>query len=160
MLIGYARVSTDDQDLTLQRAALKDAGCKRTFEEKASGAKRDRPELARMLETIGVGSLDELADRAMPTSIRSDPADWEAESDPRQAGDRDQAPPPAATPSPVLDPRCATARANIAALRSGRSDLQLDTDRDGTPDTPLPEAERADQLRMAEASARAFCPPA
>lgn len=73
---------------------------------------------------------------------------------------RPDAPPPAATPSPVLDPRCATARANIAALRSGRSDLQLDTDRDGTPDTPLPEAERADQLRMAEASARAFCPPA
>jgi len=52
MLIGYARVSTDDQDLRLQRAALKDAGCRRTFEEKASGAKRDRPELARMLDQI------------------------------------------------------------------------------------------------------------
>ncbi len=33
MLIGYARVSTDDQDLTLQRAALKEVGCRRTFDE-------------------------------------------------------------------------------------------------------------------------------
>ncbi len=52
MLTGYARVSTDDQDLALQRAALKEAGCKRVFEEKISGAKRDRPELARMLDGI------------------------------------------------------------------------------------------------------------
>ena len=52
MLIGYARVSTDDQDLRLQRAALKEAGCKRVFEEKISGAKRDRAELARMLDQI------------------------------------------------------------------------------------------------------------
>jgi DNA invertase Pin-like site-specific DNA recombinase len=57
MLTGYARVSTDDQDLTLQRAALKDAGCKRIFEEKASGAKRDRPELARMLEQLRDGDV-------------------------------------------------------------------------------------------------------
>ena len=47
MLIGYARVSTDDQDLRLQHAALLEVGCKRVFEEKVSGAKRDRPELAR-----------------------------------------------------------------------------------------------------------------
>ena len=52
MLIGYARVSTDDQDLTLQRAALKAAGCRRTFEEKVSGARRDRPELVRMLDQL------------------------------------------------------------------------------------------------------------
>ena len=52
MLIGYARVSTDDQNLTLQRGALKEAGCRRTFDEKVSGAKRDRPELARMLDQI------------------------------------------------------------------------------------------------------------
>jgi DNA invertase Pin-like site-specific DNA recombinase len=37
MLVGYARVSTDDQDLTLQRTALKKAGCKRLYEEKVSG---------------------------------------------------------------------------------------------------------------------------
>ena len=52
MLIGYARVSTDDQDLRLQRAGLKDAGCKRTFEEKISGAKRNRPELAKMIDQL------------------------------------------------------------------------------------------------------------
>ncbi len=57
MLTGYARVSTDDQDLTLQRGALKEAGCKRVFEEKASGAKRDRPELARMLEQLRDGDV-------------------------------------------------------------------------------------------------------
>ena len=52
MLLGYARVSTDDQDLTLQKTALKAAGCRRTFEEKVSGAKRARPELDRMLEQL------------------------------------------------------------------------------------------------------------
>ncbi len=52
MLIGYARVSTDDQDLTLQRAALNAADCTRIFEEKISGARRDRPELARLLDNI------------------------------------------------------------------------------------------------------------
>jgi DNA invertase Pin-like site-specific DNA recombinase len=52
MLIGYARVSTDDQDLQLQRAALLEVGCKRVFEEKISGAKRDRPELARLFDQI------------------------------------------------------------------------------------------------------------
>lgn len=52
MLIGYARVSTDDQDLRLQRTALSEVGCRRTFEEKVSGAKRDRPELARLLDHI------------------------------------------------------------------------------------------------------------
>jgi DNA invertase Pin-like site-specific DNA recombinase len=45
MLIGYARVSTEDQDLTLQRAALKDVGCKRIHEEKVTGTKRSRPRL-------------------------------------------------------------------------------------------------------------------
>ena len=39
-LVGYARVSTDDQDLTLQRTALKQAGCKRIYAEKVSGAMR------------------------------------------------------------------------------------------------------------------------
>jgi len=56
-----------------------------------------------------------------------------------------------------LDPRCTTARENIAQLKSGRTDLGLDTDRDGKVDKPLQEAQRADQLRMAEASARNFC---
>ena len=52
MLIGYARVSTDDQDLALQRAALKEAGCRRLYEEKVSGARRDRPQLARLLDQV------------------------------------------------------------------------------------------------------------
>jgi DNA invertase Pin-like site-specific DNA recombinase len=52
MLIGYARVSTDDQNLSLQRAALKEAGCRRIFEEKVSGATRDRPQLTRLLDHI------------------------------------------------------------------------------------------------------------
>jgi DNA invertase Pin-like site-specific DNA recombinase len=52
MLIGYARVSTDDQDLSLQQAALTAAGCRRIFGEKASGAKRTRPELARLFEQL------------------------------------------------------------------------------------------------------------
>ena len=52
MHIGYARVSTDDQDLRLQRTALKEAGCRRIYEEKVSGARRDRPQLARLLDQV------------------------------------------------------------------------------------------------------------
>jgi ABC-type hemin transport system ATPase subunit len=52
VLIGYARVSTDDQDLTHQRATLQAAGCRRIYEEKISGAKRDRPQLARLLDQL------------------------------------------------------------------------------------------------------------
>jgi DNA invertase Pin-like site-specific DNA recombinase len=52
MLLGYARVSTDDQNLGLQRAALRAAGCRRLYEEKALGVKRDRPELARLLDQL------------------------------------------------------------------------------------------------------------
>ena len=43
MLVGYARVSTADQDLALQLDALEGAGCGRVFEERASGARSDRP---------------------------------------------------------------------------------------------------------------------
>lgn len=57
MLIGYARVSTEDQDLALQRAALKEAGCKKIFEEKISGAQRARSELDRLFEQLREGDV-------------------------------------------------------------------------------------------------------
>jgi DNA invertase Pin-like site-specific DNA recombinase len=48
-LIGYARVSTEGQDLAPQRAALAAAGCAEIVEETASGADHARPALARLL---------------------------------------------------------------------------------------------------------------
>src|SRR5215471_14137490 len=45
-LIGYARVSSSDQETHLQLAALRSAGCDLIFEEKISGTKRDRPALS------------------------------------------------------------------------------------------------------------------
>src|SRR4051794_6318587 len=52
MQIGYARVSTDDQDTAVQVTALKSAGCERIYREKASGGRRDRPELHRLLDQL------------------------------------------------------------------------------------------------------------
>ena len=57
MRIGYARVSTLDQNLDRQRDQLRQDGCDRFFEEKVSGAKSDRPELARMLDTLREGDV-------------------------------------------------------------------------------------------------------
>jgi DNA invertase Pin-like site-specific DNA recombinase len=67
MLIGYARVSTQDQNPALQLDALKAAGCERVFEERASGAQRDRPQLTAAIDymragdTLVVWKLDRLA---------------------------------------------------------------------------------------------------
>lgn len=67
MKIGYARVSTDDQTLDIQRTTLLKNGCEKIFEEKVSGVGRDRPELCKMLaslkedDLVVVSSLDRLA---------------------------------------------------------------------------------------------------
>jgi len=67
MYIGYARVSTEDQNLDIQLETLRQAGCKRIFQEKVSGARRERPEFLKMLEhlrdgdTIVIWKLDRLA---------------------------------------------------------------------------------------------------
>ncbi len=57
LLLGYARVSTDDQDLTTQRAELHAAGCTRLFAEKITGARRARPQLDRMLDQLRAGDV-------------------------------------------------------------------------------------------------------
>ena len=57
LLLGYARVSTEDQDLTNQRPELHAAGCTRTFSEKITGTRRDRVELARMLDHLRAGDV-------------------------------------------------------------------------------------------------------
>lgn len=57
MLIGYARVSTDDQDTAAQVSALKAAGCERIFREKASGGRWDRPELRKLLDQLRKGDV-------------------------------------------------------------------------------------------------------
>ena len=52
MLIGYARVSANEQDTTAQSSALKTAGCERIFREKATGSRWNRPELQRLLDHL------------------------------------------------------------------------------------------------------------
>lgn len=67
MIIGYARVSTQDQNPALQTDALVAAGCEQVFHEKATGAIRERPELVACLRTMRKGDtlvvwkLDRLA---------------------------------------------------------------------------------------------------
>ena len=55
MLIGYARVSTQDQNLDLQREALGTAGCQKIFEDKLSGSRADRPGLTAALDMLRDG---------------------------------------------------------------------------------------------------------
>lgn len=76
MLVGYARVSTQDQKPDLQLDALQTAGCEKVFVEKASGAQRERPELKAALDymrngdTLVVWKLDRLA-RSMTQLIET-----------------------------------------------------------------------------------------
>jgi DNA invertase Pin-like site-specific DNA recombinase len=53
--VGYCRVSSDDQNLDLQRDALKEAGCSVVYEEYASGKNDDRPELKHCLKALRCG---------------------------------------------------------------------------------------------------------
>lgn len=75
MKIGYARVSTDDQNLDLQRDALAAAGCERLFTDTASGAKASRPGLAEALafarpgDVLTVWRLDRLG-RSLSELVR------------------------------------------------------------------------------------------
>lgn len=57
MKIGYARVSTEEQNLDMQLIALRKAGCKKIFQEKISGTKWERPELHKMLGIIDTGDI-------------------------------------------------------------------------------------------------------
>src|ERR1700694_2868932 len=55
--IGYARVSTVEQNLDLQLQALKKAGCQKIFREKVSGVSRQRPEFQRMMDQLRPGDI-------------------------------------------------------------------------------------------------------
>ena len=54
-MIGYARVSTQDQNLDLQIDALTNAGCKNIFHEKTSGSRAERPEFSKAREALREG---------------------------------------------------------------------------------------------------------
>ena len=56
-LFGYARVSTNGQDLAAQDAELRAFGCAKVFKEKASGARSDRPELAKVIGRLEPGDV-------------------------------------------------------------------------------------------------------
>lgn len=57
MIVGYARVSSHDQDLSIQVDALQAAGCEKLFKEKVTGAKVDRIELAKLLKALRPGDV-------------------------------------------------------------------------------------------------------
>lgn len=62
MKIGYARVSTEEQNLDRQIDILKQAGCDRIYEEKVSGIKKERPELNKILDQIRMGDVIIISD--------------------------------------------------------------------------------------------------
>lgn len=60
--IGYARVSTQDQNLERQLDILKEAGCDKIYQEKITGTKKDRPELDKLLEDLRSGDTIIISD--------------------------------------------------------------------------------------------------
>ncbi len=62
MKIGYARVSTEEQNLDRQLDSLKEAGCSKIFKEKITGIKKDRPELDKLMEHLREGDLIIISD--------------------------------------------------------------------------------------------------
>jgi hypothetical protein len=101
-LLGYARVSTTDQQPQLQVDALTAAGCYRVFTETASGARADRPILAQALDqlrpgdTLVVWKLDRLG-RSLAIWSTSSPAWLSAASGSGRSRSRSTPPPPAAS---------------------------------------------------------------
>ncbi len=57
MILGYARVSTQEQSIDLQNDALQKAGCEEIYEEKVSGKSRQRPELEICLRALRAGDV-------------------------------------------------------------------------------------------------------
>ena len=57
MIYGYARVSTEAQDLTSQLAQLKGAGCEKVFREKITGTTADRPQLRKLMAALAHGDV-------------------------------------------------------------------------------------------------------
>jgi DNA invertase Pin-like site-specific DNA recombinase len=57
MIIGYARVSTEEQNLGMQLDALNKAGCEKIFQEKISTTKANRPGLEEMMSQLNVGDI-------------------------------------------------------------------------------------------------------
>lgn len=70
MLIGYIRVSTNDQNTALQRNALESAGCELIFEDNASGKKAERPGLKKVLRMLSRGDTL-VVWKLKPLSMRS-----------------------------------------------------------------------------------------
>jgi DNA invertase Pin-like site-specific DNA recombinase len=57
MILGYARVSTRDQNLERQTDQLQQMGCERIFQEKVTGLKKERPELDKLLDQLRTGDI-------------------------------------------------------------------------------------------------------
>ena len=62
MKIGYARVSTEEQNLDRQLDSLKEVGCEKVFQEKITGTKKERPELDKLMEQLRSGDLIIISD--------------------------------------------------------------------------------------------------